>query len=511
MYSIMIADDNAVEREYLSSFLHSNFSSDFKMVAEACDGSEVLEFFHSGRCDAILLDIKMPKLDGLETAAQLRQMAPGIVIVFITSHADFSYARRALKLGVSDYLLKPYVDQELRETLEDILIRLDKRRQLIPIVDVGKHPNSAYWKAKTLLNKILLDDESWHPIQPVLHRQCNPKDACKAIILFPCKYSIDEFHLVELLEGIFCKKESQALFWMRKDEIAVFLFGKKTSDFQELESSIQRSRMFFRDESGIDVFCGISAFYDGKFELKAAYDEAVSYIIRYGSAEIATRYEENGREYEKNYHAENSFLSALLSRKKKEALDAFHEYTSSSPDPYRWEYLVFIMVSTVYSVLAKENEIIEHADQLFQDFDKCITNKEKEIFFKSLIDEMIDCMGGAGAYHNLFLVRNVIKHIRNHYTERVTLQEIAESLDVSNSHLSKCFNQVTKSSFNQFLLETRMREAMRLMKQSRLPIGEIGRKVGIDDPYYFSKSFKKFAGLSPSDYVSMRRIASLDS
>jgi two-component system response regulator YesN len=87
------------------------------------------------------------------------------------------------------------------------------------------------------------------------------------------------------------------------------------------------------------------------------------------------------------------------------------------------------------------------------------------------------------------------------------LQEIADTLNVSYSHLSKCFKGVAGTSFNAFLLETRMEEAIHLFSSTPLSIAEVGKQVGIDDPYYFSKSFKKYSGVSPRDFVAMHALS----
>lgn len=113
MYSLIIADDNSIERKYLRDFLMLHYPTNFLIAGEANNGWEVLNLVKEKKCDVVLLDIRMPKLDGLETARQLLNMTPDVTIVFVTSHADFSYARTAIQLGIKAYILKPYLDKEL--------------------------------------------------------------------------------------------------------------------------------------------------------------------------------------------------------------------------------------------------------------------------------------------------------------------------------------------------------------------------------------------------------------
>lgn len=116
-------------------------------------------------------------------------------------------------------------------------------------------------------------------------------------------------------------------------------------------------------------------------------------------------------------------------------------------------------------------------------------------------------LGEGGAYHNVHLVRKAIRIITERFSEKLTLQQIADELEVSYSHLSKCFKQVSGSSFNAFLLDIRMQEAVHLFSTSKLGIAEVGKQVGIDDPYYFSKSFRKYASMSPSEFIAMHTLS----
>ncbi len=123
-----------MERTYLSSFIQKNYPpQDFQIIGEARDGSEVLELSEKMQADLYLLDIHMPKLDGLETAEQLRERQPHASILFITSYAEFSYVKKALQLGVVDYLLKPYDDAELQEAMEKILGTLNTQQSNITL------------------------------------------------------------------------------------------------------------------------------------------------------------------------------------------------------------------------------------------------------------------------------------------------------------------------------------------------------------------------------------------
>ncbi len=111
MFKILIADDEAIERTTLQEILEENLSC--VSVRTAADGVAALELASVWRADLALLDIEMPGMNGIKTAAGIRKVLPSCQIVFLTAYGLFEYAQEALRLGVSDYLLKPAEDADV--------------------------------------------------------------------------------------------------------------------------------------------------------------------------------------------------------------------------------------------------------------------------------------------------------------------------------------------------------------------------------------------------------------
>lgn len=99
-----------------------------------------------------------------------------------------------------------------------------------------------------------------------------------------------------------------------------------------------------------------------------------------------------------------------------------------------------------------------------------------------------------------FIVKNAIKYIEEHYTERLTLLEVAEQTYVSQWHLSKLLNKDTGHSFSDLLNMTRIKKAQELLGDQSLRIGEIAEMVGFLDMAHFSRVFKKITGVSANEY-----------
>ena len=92
-----------------------------EVVGEASNGEEALEVAERTRPDLVISDIRMPKMDGIELAQRLMEKYPEIKVIFLTAYSEFEYARQAVRLGVSDYLLKPFQDGELEGAVQRLL------------------------------------------------------------------------------------------------------------------------------------------------------------------------------------------------------------------------------------------------------------------------------------------------------------------------------------------------------------------------------------------------------
>jgi DNA-binding NarL/FixJ family response regulator len=108
---VLLADDEAMIRAGVKAILAAD--PEIEVVAEAGDGREAIELARSHRPDVALLDIRMPRLDGLSAAAEIGRVAPGTAVVILTTFSEDAYIARALSEGASGFLLKAGDPHEL--------------------------------------------------------------------------------------------------------------------------------------------------------------------------------------------------------------------------------------------------------------------------------------------------------------------------------------------------------------------------------------------------------------
>jgi two-component system, response regulator YesN len=122
--AFVVAEDEERMRDYLARKT-AELDPGFECIGTAADGEEAVELVERHLPDLLITDIKMPVMGGLELVERIRRTNPDLRILIVSGYSEFEYARRAIELGVDDYILKPIDGEKLREVLRRIRIRLE--------------------------------------------------------------------------------------------------------------------------------------------------------------------------------------------------------------------------------------------------------------------------------------------------------------------------------------------------------------------------------------------------
>lgn len=508
MMKVIIADDKSQEREYIEAFIQSNFSKELSILYVAQDGEEVLSHMHL-QPDLLILDIQMPKIDGLEVASQVMRSHPEVKIVLVTAFAEFSYAKEAIKLGVSEYLLKPYTDSELQEVLEKVLLTLSLEKKNQPLRGEEKallFVDSILEEA--LVQRVLEGKLDSMTLMKHLSRRVDSHRYFKAVVLFSEDGPMMEEKTMSMVRGFFERKPLSLLSDLEGKEKVLLLFGENREDFQDLDASIKRAVKFFSEGLHETVYVGVSRFYEHPSDLKEAYEEAITFITEYQAFTVKEAYEKNQR-YEKALkNTEKMLKMHVMNREKEKMLSDLTVYVSEvlekSPFTYqirRMAYLSYELIRSVYDVLGEEEEGKKRVrEMLSHGFSLERSMAENRDYLEKLLLSLMDALEDLSVYHNVTLVKEAKIYIQEHFRDKITLKDTAEAVGVSFGHLSKCFNKVEGTSFTTYLLEVRMEEALKLLLEGEKSITDISYETGVGDPNYFSKCFKKHTGMTPKEY-----------
>lgn len=126
MYKIFIAEDEHLIRESLKRMI-TEFSTFLPLssIEDASDGELALSMIAEQKPDILVTDIRMPFMNGIELANEVKKLLPDIQIIFISGYDEFTYAKAAIQLQVAEYLLKPIKPNELQKSLEQIIQKLE--------------------------------------------------------------------------------------------------------------------------------------------------------------------------------------------------------------------------------------------------------------------------------------------------------------------------------------------------------------------------------------------------
>ena len=152
MFHVLIVDDEPLMRTYLANCIPT-FSNQFQVTGIAKDGFEAIELLNKHRYNLVITDIQMPEINGLNLARYINDNFSDTIVVIISGYSEFEYARQAIKYNVTDYLLKPLVDQTLIDLLESTAQRLKSKKSSAYLT--GSNPSSDKDFKKSLIQSIL--------------------------------------------------------------------------------------------------------------------------------------------------------------------------------------------------------------------------------------------------------------------------------------------------------------------------------------------------------------------
>ena len=134
---VLIVDDERIIVKGLEN-LYDWVQNGFQVIGKAFNGQSGIELAKKVKPDIVLTDIRMPKVSGLEMILVLKKEMPQMEFIVISGYNDFSYCQEALRLGASDYLLKPIDYQMLHNKLIEVRKKIEKEKELTMMADEGQ-------------------------------------------------------------------------------------------------------------------------------------------------------------------------------------------------------------------------------------------------------------------------------------------------------------------------------------------------------------------------------------
>ena len=142
--NVLYVEDEESIREMMAEVLADEFAS----FETAADGIEGLQKFKEKSYDLVITDIEMPNMGGLDLAQKIRQIKEDIPIILLTAYSEKEKLFKAIDIGVTKYLVKPFTPDKLLETICEIVAKRQKKDEVIPLKS-----DIIYYKAKAQIEK----------------------------------------------------------------------------------------------------------------------------------------------------------------------------------------------------------------------------------------------------------------------------------------------------------------------------------------------------------------------
>lgn len=525
MYKVFLVDDEIVVREGI----RSNFpweDTEFVLSGEAPDGEIALSMLQDVKPDILITDIKMPFMDGLALCRQVSRTMPWIYIVILSGYDDFAYAREAISLGVTEYLLKPVSGQELLAVLERIAVAIqdDKRQQ----ASLKAYREQLASSSRFLKEKLLLDLYAGANGERILESaralQMNLlANNYLVMLLLPApdpESREDLLSAQSVLGRLADGSGGTAHLCEGYGGFSLLVLGDNASDLEERAYGLaQAARYDVERNTGIRLLVAIGADVGTLADIPKSLDDARAIMerLKAGKSENDPRQimgmQDVAEEItdlqlldldvvpiaEQLKHATVKDVDAILSH----YVGSLGETASQSVMMANYFFVDIMLAASriIRDSHGVPQEIIPQAFRAQSHGGSLLSVEEALPLCRDMLERAIVFRDAQGSARYGTVIRKAKSFIADHFSDsNVTLHDVASHVALSNNHFCTVFSQEMGVTFTEYLTATRIAKAKELLAATAMRTSDVAYAVGYNDPHYFSYLFKKNTGLSPRDY-----------
>ncbi len=512
----MIVDDMPIFLEYLRGFIHWE-EYGFEICAQASNGKEAFDMIEECYPDVILTDITMPYMDGLELAEAVMNQYPDISVILITGNNEFEYARKALKIGVCDYIVKPFEKEELilsllklqdniHKVLEnktthqnDVVKRKEKvlRRSLL-----GNHEEELQWRddVKSAGISFLSD----YYLMGCVHLQMKQENDLENFLNW-------EDVLLRMLNDTLHVNGTYELFKDFQNNI-IFIINFENEEAQKKYKAYELTDFpkIISKSLGMECVLCISDYCNSLGELRKSYYQIQETLKRHRGDRVVKLFEKK----QKNHEPESEFYlphlltelnDALVNKAKEQFTELWNkewERVFLTGDENAKMQLFYTMLGLLMTDIINSGSSIENVyGEDFRPHKELYTIENLEYRVQKLFfyyEQWLNSADEKKQSHSKVIAEKARLYIQEHYTNgTLSVSEISRELYINQTYLRKMFKEEMGMTLLEYLTKYRMHMAKQLLLTTDYNHSQIAELVGYNDVSYFSKCFKKYYHVSP--------------
>ena len=542
MYKLIIVDDEYSTRNGLKICIHW-FDYGIEVAGEAENGNKGLELADRVRPDIVLTDVKMPGMDGIEMVKRLKERHPDTKIVFISGYDDIEYLKSAMKMDAVDYILKPVNLQELTTVIEKIMAmskREENRKDMLQRLSAKLNESIPLLREKFFIQLIKdgnMDRASTEKRIDFLDLRL-PYQApyCAIIIGIDNPRTVFEkmpeqntqlisFAIQNICREVVEARASGSVFEHQRGEY-VLIVELPENEGEEiifpLVSELMASLNGFLNRmiGGISLTIGIGGTVEHLGRLADSYQMASGAIERklfLGRNQVVT-FDAMAARKDVDYRAINERMASLSSVLKSgnagqvsQRLDAlFEELRGSSGIGYIDCQRIGLQVLLVASQFLSESgiragDLGERESEAWAQLMKLETLDDMSHHLKVYLTQVCEQIEYREDRRIPEVITEIMRIIQERYSENLTIADIASQVYLAKTYICLLFKQETGETINEYITRVRMEKAKELLNGTDRKLAEICTAIGYAEPSYFTKQFRKYTGMNPSDYRDIHR------
>ena len=503
MYQLMIIDDEPIVRAGIRQLIPwSNYN--FEVCAEGVDGKDGLKKLLDCSPDLVLVDIKMPGMNGLELIREAKKQGFDGKFIILTGYSDFEFAKSAVSLGVRAYLLKPIDENELRENIEEVRAELEAKKNLDDYYTL-----SELQARQGVLHRLLLSSE-------------DKESLSREIKLYGMDFKYNSFCVAIISQN---HKDSMQELIMNNDTIDKLKIGIsnvdtiveennmvlicKGSSYTKIKEQLLDNNERFKKNTNNDFFISVGHDVANWEDINFSYESAklltdYKFLYRDLDAVSIDDFKTSKQDSEDNFSEHLCELIEIgdIDSIEMKLRDLKDSYKSKVMKETEIKVQVIRNIVLLYGMLEKK-----YPDKLenFPNFDMVID----EIKTSDCLDEVIylvntfssEVAEKIGITTTDNIVKRVLAYMERNYAQPLKLEDIAKIFSYNSAYLGKVFKKITGQSFNSVLNRIRIENAKRLLLDSDMKVYQISEQVGYNNTDYFYSKFRKYVGVSPKEYI----------
>lgn len=526
MKKIMIVDDNSLSAYGIEKSIDWD-ALDARIVHIRYNGKSAIEALKEEAVDVIISDIEMPDLDGISMAKLAIAINPFVKVILISAYDRFDYAKRAIRIGVYDYIEKPIDYEYLKEKICGAFTLIDQEQHNMELLK-----QSRPLMVEKFFNDLLHysgKEASFHLSSYKEYLGLDLDYQFYAVVMFDIEnaselkaetginqYEMLLYHLRDLIDQ-YCIIFDRHYMIKNFDGLTLILC-QNSSNVNHVLQTIHKMASYVADkyqDADISINIGIGNVVSDLWNINLSCESAchaLEYRFFFPQKNVFDAREAFGKNLSLEPFSELSEdeLIRLICQKDYPALEAWMKtFSSDILKKYQTKNLLFIRI---YSLLGRILKFLyelgidagDLEESIMKTYSKLEAFGTSEQLFSWLYDICVSACHKLDAslktYHDQ-LCESVLAYIKENYENSdLCLHDIAKYVNVSPAYLSALFKKNTKISISDTITATRIEAACQCLKNPALTLKEISEKCGYANQYYFSTSFKKKLGLSPSAY-----------